>query len=119
MAGPEPDEKSAVHSDVKSHLRNLLDAKEKQLQQAGTLGQRVLAQQMELEERIRQLQEDIEDESGGKSGVGSDAMEKLKDLADTLDQWERENTVLTSGFGKVGIVHEHEIQRYLIILNLD
>ncbi|KAK7027278.1 hypothetical protein VNI00_015367 [Paramarasmius palmivorus] len=97
MAG---DEKSAAYSDVKSHLQNLLDAKEKQLQQAGTLGQRVLAQQMELEERIRQLQEDIGDESGGESGVSSDAMEKLKDLADTLDQWERENTALSSGFGK-------------------
>ncbi|KAJ7821017.1 hypothetical protein B0H14DRAFT_3471865 [Mycena olivaceomarginata] len=42
--------------DMRYHLQSLLDAKERQLQQAGALGQRVLAQQMELEERIRQLQ---------------------------------------------------------------
>jgi len=48
---------SSSAGDMRFHLQNLLDSKEKQLQQAGTLGQRVLAQQMELEERIRQLQE--------------------------------------------------------------
>ncbi|KAI6019868.1 hypothetical protein F5J12DRAFT_968007 [Pisolithus orientalis] len=41
----------------KFQLQLLLDTKEKQLQQAGALGQRVLAQQIELEEKIRQIQE--------------------------------------------------------------
>ncbi|KAK7027275.1 hypothetical protein VNI00_015364 [Paramarasmius palmivorus] len=67
MAGPDLDEKPVFYSDVKSHLQTLLDVKEKQLQQAGTFGQRVLAQQMELEERIRHLQEDLGDESGDSS----------------------------------------------------
>src|SRR5882762_6734726 len=55
---------SSSAGDMKFHLQNLLDSKEKQLQQAGTLGQRVLAQQMELEERIRQIQEVIEEGRG-------------------------------------------------------
>ncbi|ESK86358.1 tubulin binding [Moniliophthora roreri MCA 2997] len=95
-------------SDMKSQLQTLLDEKEKQLQQAGTLGQRVLAQQMELEERIRQLQQVIGDadsteggyESGGEGTVGKEAKEKFQELAETLVQWDRENAVLSSAFGK-------------------
>jgi hypothetical protein len=37
---------------MRLQLQNLLDLKEKRLQHAGTLGQRILAQQVELEERI-------------------------------------------------------------------
>ncbi|EEB88647.1 hypothetical protein MPER_13421, partial [Moniliophthora perniciosa FA553] len=95
-------------SDMKSHLQTLLDAKEKQLQQAGTLGQRVLAQQMELEERIRQLQQTIGDadsseggyESGGEGTVSREAKERFEELAETLVKWDRENAVLSSAFGK-------------------
>ena len=45
-----------VHSacDMKACLQNLLDSKERQPQQAGSLRQRVLAQQMEIEEHLRQ-----------------------------------------------------------------
>ncbi|KAF9269698.1 hypothetical protein L218DRAFT_890468 [Marasmius fiardii PR-910] len=96
-------------SDIRSHLQSLLDEKEKQLQQAGTLGQRVLAQQMELEERIRQLHELVGDsdsaeggyDSGGEGGISNgEAKDKLAELTETLVQWDRENAVLSSAFGK-------------------
>ncbi|KAJ7269681.1 hypothetical protein C8J57DRAFT_318669 [Mycena rebaudengoi] len=83
---------------MKYHLQSLLDSKERQLQQAGTLGQRVLAQQMELEERIRQLQEfdadKLEDDK-----VDEDARNRYRELAETLMAWDQENAELSSGFG--------------------
>lgn len=88
---------------MKFHLQTLLDNKEKQLQQAGTLGQRVLAQQMELEERIRQLQE-IEAEKSEDDDIDEQARERYRELADTLISWDTENAQLSSAFGssKVG-----------------
>ena len=92
---------SLLHQDGEDSLRErlqlLLDDKEKQLQLAGTLGQRILAQQMELEDRINQLplsgstlvhpeypqqQEDIRD--------------KLKELQGVLSSWEDENATFFS-----------------------
>lgn len=54
---------------AQSRLGSLLSAKERQLTLAGTLGQRVLAQQMELEERIRGLQDRGEDYDGAEGVV--------------------------------------------------
>ncbi|RDB29713.1 Nuclear migration protein NUM1, partial [Hypsizygus marmoreus] len=84
--------------DMKFHLQNLLDNKEKQLQQAGTLGQRVLAQQMELEERIRQLQE-LEADKSEDDEIEEQARERYRELADTLVSWDAENAQLSSAFG--------------------
>ncbi|GLB42302.1 putative meiotic cell cortex C-terminal pleckstrin homology [Lyophyllum shimeji] len=84
--------------DMKFHLQNLLDSKEKQLQQAGTLGQRVLAQQMELEERIRQLQE-LEADKGDDDEIDEYARERYRELAETLVAWDNENAQLSSAFG--------------------
>ncbi|KAJ7796352.1 coiled-coil protein [Mycena olivaceomarginata] len=84
--------------DMRYHLQSLLDAKERQLQQAGALGQRVLAQQMELEERIRQLQE-IDADSPDDDPVDEDARERYRELAETLMAWNSENADLSSGFG--------------------
>lgn len=102
---PMPD--FTVHSsstgDMRFHLQNLLDSKEKQLQQAGTLGQRVLAQQMELEERIRQLQE-ADADKGEDDELDADAAERYRELAETIMQWDAENALLSSAFGsKVSI----------------
>lgn len=80
--------------DMRELLQNLLDSKEKQLQQAGTLGQQLLTQRMELEERIRQLQElDLD------GGDGDDVREKYRELADTIKAWDAENEQLSSAFG--------------------
>jgi hypothetical protein len=97
---PMPD--FSVHSssagDMKFHLQNLLDSKEKQLQQAGTLGQRVLAQQMELEERIRQLQE-ADADKGEDDELDAAATERYRELAETIRAWDAENAQLSSAFG--------------------
>ncbi|KAJ3823527.1 hypothetical protein F5880DRAFT_1566576 [Lentinula raphanica] len=85
--------------DMRSHLQALLDAKEKQLQQAGTLGQRVLAQQMELEERIRQLQE-LDADKEEHEELDIEARVKYRELAQTLIDWDEENAQLSSAFGK-------------------
>ncbi|KAJ7064963.1 hypothetical protein C8F01DRAFT_1128938 [Mycena amicta] len=85
-------------ADMKYHLQALLDAKEKQLQQAGTLGQRVLAQQMELEERIRQLQE-LDGDKLDDDQVDDEERERYRELAETLRGWDAENADLSSGFG--------------------
>jgi hypothetical protein len=77
---------------LRERLQLLLDDKEKQLQLAGTLGQRILAQQMELEDRINQLPlssssllnpEDTQQQE--------DIRDKLKELQGVLTTWEDEN----------------------------
>lgn len=86
----------------KFHLQLLLDNKEKQLQQAGALGQRVLAQQIELEEKIRHLQE-FDAEHGDDDDLDAEARERYRELADTIKRWDVENAQLSSAFGaKVG-----------------
>ena len=89
---------SSSAGDMRFHLQNLLDSKEKQLQQAGTLGQRVLAQQMELEERIRQLQE-IDADKGEDDELDAEATERYRELAETISTWDAENAQLSSAFG--------------------
>jgi len=84
--------------DMKFHLQTLLDNKEKQLQQAGSLGQRVLAQQMELEERIRQLQ-DLEADKGEDEDIDEEALERYRELSETIIAWDAENAQLSSAFG--------------------
>jgi hypothetical protein len=89
---------SSSTGDMKLHLQNLLDSKEKQLQQAATLGQRVLAQRVELEERIRQLQE-MDADKPEEEEIDSEARERYRELAETIEGWDMENTVLSSAFG--------------------
>lgn len=85
---------------IRFHLQSLLDAKENQLQQAGTLGQRVLAQQMELEERIRQFQEVYADRPEDDE-LDADAAERYRELTDTIRAWDAENAQLSSTFGNI------------------
>ena len=89
----------ASPSERKFHLQLLLDNKEKQLQQAGALGQRVLAQQIELEEKIRHLQ-DFDVERGDDEDLDTDARERYRELADTIKAWDLENAQLSSAFGQ-------------------
>ena len=92
------DDPFSTAGDMKYHLQNLLDSKEKQLQQAGSLGQRVLAQQMELEERIRQLQV-LEADKGEDDEIDLGARERYRELAETILAWDTENAQLSSAFG--------------------
>ena len=84
--------------DMRLQLQNLLDLKEKQLQHAGTLGQRILAQQVELEERVRQLQE-FEVDKGDDEDLDSDLRERYRDLSEAIKAWDAENDQLSSNFG--------------------
>lgn len=71
---------------LRDQLQSLISDKEKQLVLVGTLGQRFLTQQVELEERIRQLDEASPDDSN------IDVLrDQLTDLANTMKSWDSEN----------------------------
>ena len=91
--------------DMRSHLQNLLDDKEKQLQHAGTLGQQLLAQRMELEERIRQLQDMELDAGSDDEDAEMSVRERYRDLADTVKQWDTENEQLSVLFNGSKVRH--------------
>lgn len=93
--------------DMRSHLQNLLDDKEKQLQHAGTLGQQLLAQRMELEERIRQLQDLEMDAGSDDEDAEMSVRERYRDLADTVKQWDTENEQLSILFNASKVRHTH------------
>ena len=91
--------------DVRARLQTLLDQKEQELQSAGSLGQHILAQKMELEEHINQ----ISGLESGRTGLKDDKIEsemraKLNDLTDTMNTWKLENQQFWRVFGpKVGM----------------
>ncbi|KZT01198.1 uncharacterized protein LAESUDRAFT_731408 [Laetiporus sulphureus 93-53] len=105
---------------LRLRLQNLIDSKEQQIQQAGELGQQLVTQRVELEERMRQLdQEDYwdsgsDDDDDAEGGVRG----RNLDLEDTLSAWDVENERLATGFGlrdlpPVNGVHQpyHELSR--------
>jgi hypothetical protein len=99
---------ASSNADMRLQLQGLIDAKEKQLLQAGALGQRVLAQQVELEDRVRQLQEmeaDRANDGDDADGeIDADMRERFRELAELVRSWDTENAQLSSGFGsKVSI----------------
>ncbi|KAA1472413.1 hypothetical protein DENSPDRAFT_859435 [Dentipellis sp. KUC8613] len=89
---------SSSTGDMRLQLQHLLDTKEKQLQQAGALGQRVLAQQVELEERVRQLQE-LDADKPEDEEIDADMRERYRELAEAVRNWDSENIQLSSAFG--------------------
>lgn len=84
--------------DMRAHLQLLLDNKEKQLQQVGTLGQRILSQQVQLDERVRQLHE-LEAELGDNQDLDSEIRERYRELTEMVKSWDTDNTQLTQSFG--------------------
>lgn len=100
----------ATAGSLRARLQALLEDKEKQLHYAGTLGQRVLEQQMELEERISQLREigaDKEDEDE----LAADARERYRELAETMQGWDDENAQLSESLAKqVRLLSPRELQ---------
>jgi hypothetical protein len=86
---------SSSSNDMRQHLQNLLDSKEKQLQQAAALGESLLEQRVELEERVRLLQETDVDKS---DEITADMRERYRELADAVRAWDLGNTQLTSAF---------------------
>ncbi|KAI0295749.1 hypothetical protein BC826DRAFT_1097161 [Russula brevipes] len=80
---------------MRHHLQSLVDDKEKQLQQAAALGERLLAQRVELEERVRLLQEIDGDKS---DEITADMRERYRELADAVRAWDFGNVQLTAAF---------------------
>jgi len=96
-----------VGGQMRVKLQALLDDKERQLQKAEALGQRILAQQMELEERINQITE-LDETSGGGGGAGEggtppdeELRTQLDELAQTMLGWATENDSLSGAVTKV------------------
>lgn len=83
---------------VRSHLQSLLEQKSSQLQMLGTMGQEILKQQTELEERIRGFENDEDDEE-----VGEGTKQKLTELDEAMRTWENQNEGMMRELGgKVG-----------------
>ncbi|TCD65226.1 hypothetical protein EIP91_002973 [Steccherinum ochraceum] len=72
-----------------TYLQTLLEDKENQLQQAGALGQQLLSQQTELEERVKQLQD-----LAPATGAMEDARDRYRDLTEMVNRWDAENKAL-------------------------
>lgn len=75
-------------SALRQHLSSLLEQKSSQLQMLGTMGQEILKQQQELEERIQGFEEEEEE---GEEEVGETTKSKLKELDDAMRSWESQN----------------------------
>ena len=84
--------------DMRAHLQLLLDNKEKQLQHVGTLGQRILSQQVQLDERVRQLHE-LESELDDNQDLDFEIRERYRELTEMVRAWDTDNTQLTESFG--------------------
>lgn len=83
---------------MRTKLQALLDDKERQLQKAEALGQRILAQQMELEERINQITElDEQQQQQGENSDDNEMRSQLDELAQTMHGWATENEGLWTG----------------------
>lgn len=87
----------ASAGNMRKYLQTLLDSKEKQVQQAGTLGQRLLSQHAELEELVHQLQ-DIDGDKDEDAELSAEMRLRYRDLVNTLDTWEDENKQLSNAF---------------------
>lgn len=94
---------------LQEHLQSLLERKTGQLQLLGSMGQEILKQQQELEERIREFQDSPED------SLGDDAKAKLKELDAAMQIWEGQNEeMLRELGGKVSIFNPHPRDQKLI-----
>lgn len=100
-----------TQGNMRLHLQTLLDNKEKQLQSAATLGHQLLAQRMELEERIKQMQDLDLDGTGSDDGLDDSWRDKYRELADSIKAWDTENEQLTGVFGSK--VSGDLVQRFL------
>jgi hypothetical protein len=77
---------------LREHLQSLLEHKSSQLQMLGTMGQEILKQQTELEERIRGF--DVDDDE-----VGESTKRKLSELDEAMRTWESQNEGMVRELG--------------------
>jgi hypothetical protein len=102
-------------SGMKSHLQSLLDAKERQLQEAGALGQKILAQRVELEDRIKQLQ-DVDAEQSDEE-IDVETKGKYQELTDVIASWDVENAKSSqTWFGTKVIVRSNRVFFLVVVV---
>ena len=82
-----PSRRNITGSELRQHLSALLEQKTAQLQMLGQMGQEMVKQQSELEERMRGFDETSEDDGE----VGEGTKQRLTELDQAVDRWEREN----------------------------
>lgn len=70
---------------LRTHLQKLMEQKTTQLQTLGNMGQEILKQQQELEERVKGFDQDEDDE------VDAETRARLKDLDEAMNAWEIQN----------------------------
>lgn len=81
---------------LRQHLQTLLEQKSSQLQMLGTMGQEILKQQQELEERIRGFEEG---EGEDEDEIGEETRKKLEDLDSAMRLWEDQNEGMMRSMG--------------------
>ncbi|WWD10289.1 hypothetical protein V865_008424 [Kwoniella europaea PYCC6329] len=81
---------------LRQHLQSLLEQKSTQLQTLGTMGQEILKQQQDLEERIREFED--ADESDEEE-IREDTRERLRELDQAMRMWENQNEHMMRGLG--------------------
>lgn len=74
-------------SSLRTHLQELLEHKSGQLEMVGTMGQKILSQQAELEERIQSLG----DMDSDADEIDDDTRGKLLELQEAMKGWEDDN----------------------------
>lgn len=70
---------------LKAHLSSLVDQKASQLHMIGQLGSEILRQQQELNERMRDLEDEGDDE------LDDATKRRLRDLELAVGRWEKDN----------------------------
>ena len=89
---PALEDDTSLPRGIREQLQALIDDKKRQLTLVGTLGQRFLSQEVELEERIQQMDEaEIEASQSGDLEASAQVRDKLEELARTMQMWETEN----------------------------
>jgi ABC-type transporter Mla subunit MlaD len=83
--------------ELREALQALIDAKERQLQHTGQLGQRVLEQQVELEARVEQLRDAAAD-AGDEDDVDPETRALFSDLSEAVHGWDADNVKLSDAF---------------------
>ena len=79
--------------DLRFYLQSLLQEKEEQLQSAGTLGQQLLTQRVELDDTVRMMLELLD------QGDGDEVRERLSELEVSMKAWDADNVKLSIAAG--------------------
>lgn len=102
-----PSSNGNSHTKLRTQLQSILDSKEREVQVVGSFGQQILAQRMELEERLNALFELEYRNNGARTppspgGIGQDPEMRrmLEDLEQLMQGWQSQNDQTLENFGQ-------------------